>query len=375
MIPFARPWLDDCEAAAVQQVVRSGWIMQGPKVAEFERMFAEYCGTVEAVAVTSATTALHLALLVLDVGPGDEVICPSLSFIATANAIRYTGATPVFADVDPRTYNLDPQCTEAAVTPRTKAIMVVHQMGLPADIDRFHEIGARHGVAVLEDAACALGSRYRGRPIGGHSRLACFSFHPRKVITTGEGGMITTNDPQIAARLRLLRQHGMDSSVLDRDRANRVQVERYLLLGYNYRMTDLQGAVGVEQMKKLPRILERRRELGTRYNEALAKHPWLRPPHIPAYAEANYQSYAAQLTGDAPLGRDELMQRLLDCGVSTRRGVMLIHREPPYAGAVPPGHLPHSEHAGDRSILLPMFTAMTDQQQQSVIDSLQRACP
>lgn len=370
MIPFAKPWLDDREAAAVQEVVRSGWIMQGPKVAEFERLFAEHCGTAEAVAVTSATTALHLALLVLGVGPGDEVICPSLSFIATANSIRYTGATPVFADVDPQTYNLDPQCVEAAITPRTKVIMVVHQMGLAADLDRFQAIGQRHGVAVLEDAACALGSRYRGRPIGGHSRMACFSFHPRKVITTGEGGMITTDDVQLAARLRLLRQHGMDTSVLDRDRAKQVQAERYLLLGYNYRMTDLQAAVGVEQMRKLPEIVARRLELGQRYNAALAGHPWLRPPHVPDYAEPNYQSYAAQLTDDAPLSRDELMQRLLDRGVSTRRGVMLIHREPPYAGAVPAGHLPQSERACDRSILLPMFTAMTDEEQEVVIEAL-----
>lgn len=371
MIPFAKPWLDAEEAQATQAVIQTGWIMQGPKVEQFERAVSQYCGVSEAVAVTSCTTALHLALVSLGVGPGDEVICPSLSFIATANSIRHAGALPVFADVDRYTYNLRPDAVEAAVTPRTKAIMVVHQMGLPADLDAFLAIGRKHGIPVLEDAACALGSGYKGRLIGGHGNLTCFSFHPRKVITTGEGGMITTNDSALAERLRLLRQHGMNVSVADRDRAQRVILEKYTCIGYNYRMTDLQAAVGVEQMARVNRILHCRQRLGARYTEALSKHPWLQPPVVPEYAQPNFQSYAVQLTEDAPLERDELMQRLLDAGIATRRGIMLAHREAPYAGQ--PEHsngLAESEVACDRSMLLPLFPQMTDDQQDRVIDAL-----
>ena len=279
LIPITIPYLGEEEERAAQAAIRSGWVTQGPKVAQFERAVADYCGTAEAVAVSSCTTALHLALLVLEVGPGDEVICPSMSFIATANSIRYTGATPVFADVDPRTYNLDPDAVEALITRRTKAILVVHQIGLPADIDRFLALAEKYGVKIVEDAACAIGSRYKGKPIGGHTEMACFSFHPRKVITTGEGGMITTNNVDYAKRLRLLRQHGMSVPDTVRHGAKRVIIEQYVCLGYNYRMTDIQAAIGIEQMKKLDWIVRRRRELASRYTEALSDHPWLRAPY------------------------------------------------------------------------------------------------
>jgi perosamine synthetase len=369
-IPFAKPFLDEREAEAVQAVIRSGWIMQGQRVAEFERAVADYCGASEAVAVTSCTTALHLALLVLGVGQGDEVICPSLSFIATANTIRHAGATPVFADVDPETYNLDPDAVEAAITPRTKAVMVVHQAGLPAELDRFKAIGQKHGVQILEDAACALGSRYKGTRIGGHGQIACFSFHPRKVITTGEGGIITTNDQRQAEQFRLLRQHGMNVSVADRDRANQVVIEKYLCVGYNYRMTDVQAAIGIEQMKKLNLIVERRRDLAARYTRALVGHPWLQPPFVPQYAAFNFQSYAVQLTDDAPIGRDGLMQQLHDVGISTRRGIMLAHLEPAYADRSLPHPLRHSERASDRSVFLPLYPQMTFQEQDRVLAAL-----
>ena len=308
-----------------------------------------------------------------NLGPGDEVLCPSMSFIATANAIRYTGATPVFADVDPATYNLDPAAVEEAITPRTKAILVVHQIGLPVDLDRFLAIGARRGVTIVEDAACAIGSRYKGQPIGGHSAMACFSFHPRKVITTGEGGMITTNNAHYAQRLRLLRQHGMSVPDTVRHAAQRVITEQYVCVGYNYRMTDIQAAVGIEQMKRLDWIVARRRELAARYTEALKGHPWLRPPWVPDYAEPNFQSYAVQLTDAAPLGRDELMQRLLDQGIATRRGIMLTHREPAYAGHPLPAPLQQSEQASDRSTLLPLFPQMTAAELDTVLAALRQA--
>lgn len=370
LIPITKPCFGPEEAEAAAAAVQSGWVSQGPKVAEFERMVADYCGTAHAVAVCNCTAALHLSLQALGIGPGDEVICPSMSFIATANSIRHAGATPVFADVDPLTYNLDPDAVEAAITPRTKAIMVVHQIGLPADIDRFLALGDKYGVKILEDAACAIGSRYKGRPIGGHTEMACFSFHPRKVITTGEGGMITTNNSEYAKKLRLLRQHGMSVPDTVRHSANRVIIEEYLCLGYNYRMTDIQGAIGIEQMKKLDWIVARRRELAARYTEALKDHPWLRPPYVPEYAQPNFQSYAVQLTDEAPVTRDELMQRLLDQGIATRRGIMLAHQEPAYGGLGSHRKLPKSDRSSNASLLLPLYPAMSLDDAERVVRSL-----
>lgn len=366
MIPIAKPYVDECEAQAAAAVLRTDWLTQGPRVAEFERVVADYCGAAHAVAVSNCTTALHLALLALDVGPGDEVICPSMSFIATANAIRHAGAEPIFADVDPATYNLDPDAAEAAITHRSRAILVVHQLGMPADMDRFNELGSRRGVKIVEDAACALGSCYKGRPIGGASEMACFSFHPRKVLTTGEGGIIITSSATHAQRLRLLRQHGMSVSDTARHSARTVIEESYLCLGYNYRMTDIQAAIGLEQMKKLNWIVARRRCLAARYTEAFRSHPWFIPPVVPAYAEPNFQSYAVRLRTGAG-DRNALMQRLLDKGIATRRGVMLAHREPPYAGQAPLNDLSASEAASSQSLLLPLYPGLTEAEQQEVI--------
>lgn len=370
MIPLTIPLVGPEEEAAAALVVRSGWLTQGPKVAEFERLVADYCGVREAVAVSSCTAALHLALLVLEVGPGDEVICPSLSFIATANAVRHAGATPIFADVDPATYNLDADAAESAITPRTKAIMPVHQVGMPADIDRFLALGRKYGIQIVEDAACALGSRYKGRPIGGASAMACFSFHPRKIITTGEGGMITTNSVEYADRLRLLRQHCMSVPDRVRHQASQVVLEEYVDVGYNYRLSDLHAAIGIEQMKRLDGIVHRRRELAARYSRALATHPWLQPPFVPPYAEPNFQSYPVRLTADSPLTRNQLMQRLLDAGVSTRRGIMTAHREPPYRETAARNRLGASESASDQSLLLPLYPQMTDDAVEHIIELL-----
>jgi perosamine synthetase len=370
VIPIALPFTGEEEALAAANVVRSGWLTQGPKVAEFERAVAEYCGTRHAVAVSSCTTALQLAMIVLDIGPGDEVICPSMSFIATANAIVHTGATPVFADIDPQTYNLDPDAAEAAITPHTKAVMPVHQIGMPADMDRFNEIGDRYGVKILEDAACAIGSQYKGRLIGGHSEMACFSLHPRKIITTGDGGLITTDNAGYADRLRLLRQHGMSVPDTVRHCAKKVITETYLEVGYNFRLTDVQAAIGIEQLKRLNWIVERRRAIAERYSAAIAGHSWLIPPFEPEYATSSFQSYTVRLSAVAPIGRDELMQSMLDQCIATRRGVMLSHTEPAYAGRHSALSLSNSVAASENTIMLPLYPQLTIEQQDRVIQNL-----
>jgi dTDP-4-amino-4,6-dideoxygalactose transaminase len=367
-VPFSRPTFKGHEGEAVAQAIASGWVSQGPRVREFEAAFAERVGAAEAVATSNCTTALQLSLHVAGVGPGDEVIVPSMSFIATANAVWQNGATPVFAEVDPRTFNLDPDAAEGAITSRTKAIMPVHQMGLPADMDRFFDIAARHDLALVEDAACAVGARYKDRPIGSLGPLTCFSLHPRKVITTGEGGMITLQDPQVAARLRQLRQHAMDVSDLARHNASDVIIESYPERGWNYRMTDMQAALGLCQLEMLDEILTERRRLADRYTAAIERIPCLEAPYEPEYSARTWQAYAVTLLPDAPLDRTELMRRLLLDGVPTRRGIMAIHEEPSYAD--PAVELPLTERASSSSMVLPLFAGLTDEQQDHVIDSL-----
>jgi perosamine synthetase len=372
-IPVARPSIGAEEEKAVVEVLRSGWLAQGARVAEFEKRFADYVGADQAVAVSSCTTALHLALIAAGVRSGDEVLCPSLSFIATANSIRYAGAIPVFVDIDPATYNMDPACIEAAITPRTRAILVVHQIGLPAAMSEIAEIAMRHGLVVIEDAACAIGSEYKGQRIGApHSIMACFSFHPRKILTTGEGGMITTANEELAARLRKLRQHAMTVSDLSRHSSTKVVTESYDEVGFNYRMTDLQAAIGLVQLQRLEDMLARRRHLAARYTEQLSQIEWLVPPAVPADCRHNFQSYMALVKEDAPMSRDELMQEMLDRGISTRRGIMAIYREDPYRDSKWNDRLPQTDYITDNTIILPLFHTMTEEEHDYVIDCIQQ---
>jgi len=372
-IPLARPSIGIEEENAVLDALRSGWISQGPRVAEFEQKFAAYVGAQYAVAVSSCTTALHLALVVAGIGPGDEVICPSLSFIATANAIVYARARPIFADIDPATYNIDPASIERAITSRTRGILLVHQVGLPAALDEIAQIAGKHGLVVVEDAACAIGAEYHQKRIGlPHSTMACFSFHPRKILTTGEGGMITTADEGLANHLRRLRQHGMSVSDHARHGSKEVVVESYDEVGYNYRMTDIQAALGMVQLRRLEGIINRRRYMAHRYAERLTSISWIKPPYEPVGLRHNYQSYMARLSPDAPISRDELMQVLLDQGISTRRGIMPIHREAPYRGDWD-RLLPVTNAVTDSAIILPLFHEMTEDDQDYVIECVELA--
>ena len=378
LIPFARPWMDEREAEAARRVILSGWITQGPEVAAFEREFAETVGCPHACAVSSCTAALHLALVALGVGQGDEVITVSHSFIATANVIRYCGATPVFVDIELDTLNIDPTLIERAISPRTKAILAVHQLGMPCDLGAILAIARPRGIPVVEDAACAVGSEIRiddrweriGRP---HGDIACFSFHPRKLLSTGDGGMIATNDPTLDRQVRLLRQHGMSVPDSVRHVSNAVIFEEYPVLGYNVRMTDIQAAIGREQLRRLPAIVVRRRELAARYRERLTGVTDAVPPVEPEWARTNWQTFHVRLRGD--VDQRAVMQRMLDEGVATRRGVMNAHRERAYPAGTwaAAGPLTRSEIAQDRSIMLPLYHGMTDADQDRVVEALRSA--
>ena len=364
-IPVMIPMLGEEEALAAADAVRSGWVAQGPRVARFEQEFAATVGAGHGVAVSSCTTGLHLALVLLEVGPGDEVIVPSLSFIATANAVRYVGATPVFADVDLATGNLTVETVDAVRTPRTRAVVAVHQGGVPFDTAAMRKATDGWGIGLVEDAACAAGSTAYGQPAGAGAAVAAWSFHPRKLITTGEGGMVTVDDAAWAGRLRRLREHGMNVSAADRHASSQPVLEAYLETAYNYRMTDIQAAVGLVQLVRLAGLVAQRRELAARYHELLAGIDGLVPVRDPAYGQTNYQSFWVLLNDGYGTGRDEALAELAARGVSARRGIMAAHLEPAYAD-VTPGPLPVTERITRDSLILPLHHALTEADQDHI---------
>jgi len=371
-IPVMRPWLGAEEAAAAAAAVSSGWVAQGPRVAEFEESFAAAIGVRHAVALSSCTAGLHLAMVAMGIGPGDEVVVPSLSFIATANAARYVGAEPVFADVDGATQNLTPATVEPHLTSQTRAVILVDQAGVPADLDAIRALCEPRGIAVIEDAACAAGSVYRGRPAGAGAWLAAFSFHPRKLLTTGEGGMLITPDGELAGRLRRLREHGMDVSAAQRHASRQPVIERYLEVGFNYRMTDMQAAIGLVQLGKLARLVTARRAMARRYQELLAGLPGLTTARDPAHGLTNYQSFWVLLPADFRTRRDDLLRLLADEGISARRGIMAAHAEPAYAGRAR-APLPVTERLCSSSLILPLFHELTDTEQQHIVSVIRAA--
>lgn len=389
-VPVARPHLGQEEVSAAGRAILSGWVTQGPEVAAFEREFADFVRAPHACAVSSGTTALHLALLAVGVRPGDEVITVSHSYIATANSIRYCGATPVFVDIDPVAFNIDPQKIEPAISDRTRAILCVHQMGMPCDLKTILEIAGKCNLPVVEDAACAVGSKILwqgqwekiGKP---HGDVACFSFHPRKLLTTGDGGMLTTADAELDRKFRLWRQHGMSFPDTVRHSSPKVLFESYPELGFNYRLTDIQAAIGREQLKRIPAAITRRRQVAERYRQLLADVPELVLPAEPEWARTNWQSYCVRLPANAD--QREVMQSMLDEGVATRRGIMCAHLEPAYQepttwrcaqSARRPGgpcpNLAESERAQREGVILPLFSQMTEEQQVRVALALRQAC-
>ena len=373
-VSIAAPYIDKKEIEAIKKPLLSGWLTQGACVEDFEKEFAKMHGIRHAVAATSCTTALHLALVALGIGPGDEVIVPSFTWIATANIMEYVGARPVFCDIERDTYNISVKCIEALINPRTKAVIPVHLFGLCADMDKIMAICKRHNIYIVEDAACAIGASIHEKKAGSFGDIGCFSFHPRKIVTTGEGGMCTTNNDAVAARLISLRNHG--ASVPEEERC--VDDKPYVMpdfeiLGYNYRMTDLQGAIGVVQLSRLEFFILERQKWAAWYREELKDLEWLITPRAPGGFQHSYQSFVCYVDEDkAPVSRNKIMKILFSKGVDTRPGTIAVHMQDYYAGkyAIDPDSLPVSRDCALNSLAIPLHNRMSPGDYKYVVNAL-----
>jgi len=375
-IPFAQPWITNNEKKRVQGVLNSRWLAQGKEVQNFEKEFSNYVGSKYACAVSSCTAALHLALKSLGVGVGDEVITVSHSYISTANSIKYCRARPVFVDINKTTFNIDPDLIEKSITKKTKAILCVHQMGMPCDLKKIKNIAKKYKLYVVEDCACALGSEIQinkkmfkiGKPIGD---IACFSFHPRKIITTGEGGMLTTNNKKLYDKFILWRQHSMNFSTFERHSSNQIIFEQYKDVGFNYRITDVQASIGRSQLSRVEMIIKKRRNIAKFYNQNLKDNKYITIPLEPSWCKSNFQSYCINIS--PKFKQKEVMLKLLKKGISTRRGIMCAHLEPAYKSEskfYKRRELIKSKSARNHSILLPMYYELTKNQQSYIISTL-----
>jgi dTDP-4-amino-4,6-dideoxygalactose transaminase len=372
-VPLLRPCLGESEVEAVREVILSGWVSQGPIVAQFERAVADFVGAAWGVATNSATSALHLALLVSGINPGDEVICPATTCMATANAICHVRATPVFADIEPDTFNIDPVHTAQLITQRTRAIMMVHQIGLPASLDELTALATDHDLKIIEDAATAVGATYKGQYLGASGNPTCYSFHPRKMITTGEGGMMMTGSQEQADRARVLRSAGASISDLVRHEAKGVLQQVYREVGYNYRLTDIQAAIGLVQLTRLPEMLQQRRKQAVYYDEHLAKLDEVRCPHVPTDRTHCYSSYCIQIRPGSRRSRDEVLESMANKGISCRRGIPPLYAEPYFRQKCGDLVLPVSEQVGETSMFLPIFPGLGPEDLGRVLTALKES--
>lgn len=372
---ITEPLFDEDELDLIRQCLDSRWVTQGPMTARFEQLFASRHEVDHCLATTSCTAALHLAAMALGLGPGDEVIVPAFTWVTSAHCAEYVGARAVFADVDPATFNLDPEAVAAAVTPRTRAIVAVHLFGLPAPMDELRAIARDHGLAIIEDAACAIGTEYRGRPVGAIGDIGCFSFHPRKVITTGEGGMVTTDRADLAARVRSLRNHGSTGLPAGVDASRPYAMSTFDVLGYNLRLSDIQAAVGIAQMAKLDGLLRERAGLAARYTQFLEGIEDIITPFTPEGSGHTFQSYVVRLRSGGVQRRNTVMDRLAEADIQSRPGTHAPARLGYYASkyGIRPEQFPCAFLCEDTTITLPIFPGMTEADQAKVVEALRAA--